>query len=226
MQKHADTLPGLPCNGGSAERVREGVPFVGHADYSICVGVKTENLQNESTGDVNALDCGRQNKKRGRGDEVDMPSFERVTTKAHCCGVQRLGFLALGIQRTPENEHMYVRQWTRDCSNEPEPLVFDVDGKPLANPADAHGAVNAIDALKVTAMSKSAAKRHATVENLIAMGIGRRNIFLIKFDGVCKIANWFHFFVNFVCLYLISFWYKVCTWPKIGPSTNRMCFVV
>tara|TARA_Y100000389_G_scaffold159686_1_gene161608 strand:- start:440 stop:1072 length:633 start_codon:yes stop_codon:yes gene_type:complete len=206
MQKHADTLPGLPCNGGSAERVREGVPFVGRADYSICVGVKTENLQNESTGDVNALDCGRQNKKRGRGDEVDMPSFERVTTKAHCCGVQRLGFLALGIQRTPENEHMYVRQWTRDCSNEPEPLVFDVDGKPLANPADAYGSMPAIDAMKCSGLKKTQAKVNAKPDEIMKLGIDRRDIYLIYFDGdtgvrFAKMEIMFIFLLNFSNLY-------------------------
>ena len=123
-----------------------------------------------------AANDGGNNEHQAPGLPLQAEVAPATLTNPHCCGVQRLGFLALGIQRTPENEHMYVRQWTRDCSNEPKPLVFDADGKPLANPDDAYGAMNAIDTLEVAGHSKSAAKRHATVENLIAMGIDRRNM--------------------------------------------------
>ena len=186
MQKHTDTLPGLPCNGGSAERVGEGVAFTGCADYSICVGVKTENVQNENIGDVNALGCGRQNKKRGREDEVEMPFVERVTKKPHFCGVQRRGYMVLEIQRTEENKDKFVRQWTRDCSNEPKPLVFDADGKPLANPADAHGAVNVFDALMAVGVKRTQAQHYVKVEELMKLGIDRRDIFIIKWDEAPK----------------------------------------
>ena len=72
-----------------------------------------------------------------------------MLTKPHFCGGQILGYAALNITWTEENKDKFVRQWTRDCSNEPKPLVFDVDGKPLENPADAKGAMNVIDALRV-----------------------------------------------------------------------------
>jgi hypothetical protein len=197
------------------------------SDMQARLGIKSSPRNKEimQHGNMEPVKVNKENE--GQGLTLEGSEFLGIDTKRHhFCGVQRLGYLSLGITKTENNEIIYVRQWTKDCSNEPKPLVFDVDGKPLANPDDAYGAMNAIDTLEVAGHSKSAAKRHATVENLIAMGINRRNIFLIMFDGVCKIANWFHFFVNFVCLYLMYFWYKFCTWPKIGPDTNRMCFVV
>ena len=94
------------------------------------------------------------------------------------------GYAALNITWTEENKDKFVRQWTRDCKNEPKPLVFDVDGKPLENPADAKGAMNVIDALRVcTAKSSASASRHAKPEELMKLGIDRRNIYLIHFDG-------------------------------------------
>ena len=105
-------------------------------------------------------------------------------TKPHFCGVQILGYAALNITWTEENKDKFVRQWTRDCKNEPKLLVFDVDGKPLESPADAKGAMNVIDALRVcTAKSSASASRHAKPEELIKLGIDRRNIYLIHFDG-------------------------------------------
>ena len=105
-----------------------------------------------------------------------------VIKKPHYCGVQILGYKVLEIQRTEENKYKYVRQWTKDCSNEPKPLVFDVDGKPLANPADARGAVNVIDALKALGMKRQQAQDNSTVEKLIKLGIDRCNIFMLDWN--------------------------------------------
>lgn len=106
-----------------------------------------------------------------------------ATKKPHFCGVQRLGYLSLGIAKTEKNENVYVRQWIKDCTKDTKPLVFDVDGKPLKNPADAKGAMNVIDALRVcTAKSSASASRHAKPEELMKL-IDRRNIYLIHFDG-------------------------------------------
>ena len=103
-------------------------------------------------------------------------------TKPHFCGVQILGYAALNITWTEENKDKFVRQWTRDCSNEPKPLVFDADGTPLANPEDARGAVNVIDALKALGKNERFARDLANKEKLIAMGIDRSNIFMVKWD--------------------------------------------
>ena len=43
-------------------------------------------------------------------------------TKPHFCGGQKLAYEVLCIARTVKNKDMYVRQWTRDCKNEPKPL--------------------------------------------------------------------------------------------------------
>ena len=104
-------------------------------------------------------------------------------TKPHFCGVQILGYAALNITWTEENKDKFVRQWTRDCSNEPKPLVFDVDGKPLENPANAKGAVNLIDALKCLGLKKTQAQHYVKVEQIMKLGIARGDIFFIHFDG-------------------------------------------
>ena len=106
--------------------------------------------------------------------------------KPHFCGVLRRGYAVLRITQTEENKDKVVRQWTRDCSNEPKPLVFDADGKPLANPADAYGAVNVIDALKCLGMKKTQAQHYVKVEELTKLGIDRRDIFMIKWDEAPK----------------------------------------
>jgi hypothetical protein len=103
-----------------------------------------------------------------------------MLTKPHFCGGQILGYAALNITWTEENKDKFVRQWTRDCSNEPKPLVFDVDNKPLENPADAKGAVNVIDALKVLGVPERTAQRVSTVDELMKLGIDPRNMFKFK----------------------------------------------
>ena len=116
------------------------------------------------------------------------------------------GYAALNITWTEENKDKFVRQWTRDCKNEPKPLVFDVDGKPLENPADAKGAVNVIDALKVLGVPERTAQRVSTVDELMKLGIDPRNIYLIHFDGdtgvrFAKMEIMFIFLLNFSILY-------------------------
>ena len=108
---------------------------------------------------------------------------ELPVTKPHFCGVQRLGHKALDIERTEQNQATYVRQWTKDCTKEPKPLVFDVDGKELANPGDAYGAVNVIDALKALGLQERHARNMATKDKLLELGIDPRNIFKILYDG-------------------------------------------
>ena len=105
-----------------------------------------------------------------------------VIKKPHYCGVQILGYKVLEIQRTEENKYKYVRQWTKDCSNEPKPLVFDVHGKPLANPADARGAVNVIDALKALGKNERFARDLANKDRLVEL-VGWDNVFMISWDG-------------------------------------------
>ena len=131
--------------------------------------------------DANAYDCyssGLQIKK---------------LKKPHFCGVQRLGYMALGIVRgitkTEKNENVYVRQWIKDCTKEPKPLVFDVNGKPLKNPADAKGSMNVIDALKCLDFKKSQASHLAKPEEIMKLGVDPRDIFLIQFDDNPQVKN-------------------------------------
>ena len=114
--------------------------------------------------------------------EVDLHGV--VIEKPHYCGVQKLGYHVLEIQRTEENKYMYVRQWTKDCSNEPEPLVCDVDGNPLANPADADASIPAIDVLKCLGKKKTQAQHYAKPDEITKLpGIERDDLFMIHFDG-------------------------------------------
>jgi hypothetical protein len=106
-----------------------------------------------------------------------------VIKKPHFCGVQRLGWDVFEIQPMPKTQLIYVRQWTKDCKNEPKPLVFDVDGKPLANPAAAKGAVNVIDALKAVGLPERMAQRFSSVDKLLQLGIDPSNIFFMNWDG-------------------------------------------
>tara|TARA_Y100000389_G_scaffold192889_2_gene220987 strand:- start:18212 stop:18922 length:711 start_codon:yes stop_codon:yes gene_type:complete len=112
-----------------------------------------------------------------------------ATKKPHFCGVQRLGYLSLAIKKTDKNENVYVRQWTRDCTKDTKPFVFDVNGKPLENPADAKGSMNVIDALKCLAFKKSQASLLAKSDEIMKLGIPPRDIFLLHFDGNPQVRN-------------------------------------
>lgn len=150
-----------------------------------------------------------------------------ATKKPHFCGVQRLGYLSLGIAKTEKNENIWVRQWTRNCTKDTKPLVFDVHGNPLANPADAKGAMNVIDALKCLAFKKSQASHLAKPEEIMKLGVHPRDIFLIHFDGdsgvrFAKIEIIFNFYSTFlICTVVV-----ISTGPKFWTGTNQMCSVV
>ena len=136
-----------------------------------------------------AANDGGNNEHQAPGLPLQAEVAPATLTKPHFCGVQRRGYMVLEIQRTEENKDKFVRQWTRDCSNEPKPLVFDADGKPLANPADAYGAVNVIDALKCLGKPSNSASRHAKPDEIMKLGIDRRDIFLLHFDGNPQVRN-------------------------------------
>ena len=106
-----------------------------------------------------------------------------ATKEPHFCGVRRLGYLALDIKKTENNKNVFVRQWIKDCTKEPKPLVFDVNMKPLENPDDAKGAMNVIDSLKVLELPDRMAQRVSTVDKLLQLGIDPSNIFFMHWDG-------------------------------------------
>ena len=167
------------------------------------------SLQPQNNEPVSSGSLQPQNKKPVSGGSLQLQRDdmrELPVTKPHFCGVQRLGHLALGINSTEQNQAMYVRQWTNDCTKEHKPLVFDVDGKELANPGDAYGAVNVIDLLKCSGLKKSQAKVHAKPDEIMKLGIDPRNIYLIHFDGdtgvrFAKMEIMFIFLLNCSILY-------------------------
>ena len=67
--------------------------------------------------------------------------------------------------------------------------MFDVDGKELANPGDAYGAVNVIDLLKCSGLKKSQASNLAKPEEIMKLGVDPRDIFLLHFDGNPQVRN-------------------------------------
>ena len=67
--------------------------------------------------------------------------------------------------------------------------MFDVDGKPLENPADAKGAVNVIDALKAVGKNERFARDLASKEKILAQGIDGSNVFMILWDGNPRVRD-------------------------------------
>ena len=133
-------------------------------------------------------------------------------TREHFCGGEMLGHLALDINSTEQNKHLYVRKWTRKCCPQSLPLVFDVDGNELANPSDAHNAVNAFDALKAVGVAEHTARRLAGVDKIMkheSMPIDPRHVFKIHWDGnprvsvskMFKVETMFNFYSTLFDLY-------------------------
>ncbi len=153
--------------------------------------------------------------------------FYIETKQPHFCGVKKLGWFVFEIEKTQDNQNEYVRQWTRNCTKDTKPLVFDVNMKPLENPAAAKGAMNVIDSLKVLNFKKSQAANLAKPEEIIKLGVDPRDIFLIYFDGdsgvrFAKIEIIFNFYSTFlICTVVV-----ISTGPKFWTGTNQMCSVV
>ena len=169
-----------PVSSGSLQQLQNKEPASGGS-------LQPQNNEPVSSGSLQP-----QNKKPVSGGSLQLQRDdmrELPVTKPHFCGVQRLGHLALGINSTEQNQAMYVRQWTNDCTKEHKPLVFDVDGKELANPGDAYGAVNVIDLLKCSGPKKSQASILAKPDEIMKLGIDRRDIFLLHFDGNPQVRN-------------------------------------
>jgi hypothetical protein len=175
-----------PASGGSLQPQNKEPASGGSLQPQNNEPVSSGSLQPQNKEPASGGSLQPQNNEPVNGGSLQLQRHdmrELPVTKPHFCGVQRLGPLALDINSTEQNQATYVRQWTKDCTKEPKPLVFNAEMKPLENPADAYGAVNVIDALKALGLPARTAQSLSSVDKLLQLGIDPRNIFKILYDG-------------------------------------------